>query len=60
MQRVQDKVHLPETVMDHGSILARAWRVTWRHRSLWLLALFAPIRLPLGTALLGLPSGTPW
>lgn len=28
--------------MDYGSLIGRAWRVTWRYRFLWALGLFAP------------------
>ena len=27
--------------MDYGSLVEVAWRITWRHRSLWVLGLFA-------------------
>ena len=27
--------------MDYGDLLSSAWRVTWRHKYLWLLGLFA-------------------
>ncbi|MHB0870153.1 MAG: DUF7544 domain-containing protein [Chloroflexota bacterium] len=27
--------------MDYGSLIRRAWTLTWRHRSLWVLGLFA-------------------
>jgi len=28
--------------MDYGSLIGQAWRLTWRHRFLWVLGLFAP------------------
>ena len=27
--------------MDYGSLIRRSWRLTWRHRFLWMLGLFA-------------------
>ena len=29
--------------MDYGAIIKRAWHVTWRHKSLWVLGLFAGV-----------------
>lgn len=28
--------------MDYGRLIGQAWRLTWRHRFLWVLGLFAP------------------
>ena len=27
--------------MDYGTIIKRAWKITWRHKALWVLGLFA-------------------
>ena len=27
--------------MDYGALVSRAWNLTWRHRFLWILGLFA-------------------
>ena len=29
--------------MDYGEIIKRAWRVTWRHKALWVLGIFAGV-----------------
>ena len=32
-----------EGTMDYGAIIRRAWQITWRHKALWVLGLFAGI-----------------
>jgi hypothetical protein len=36
-------MHAQEVRMDYGSLLSRAWQVTWRHKVLWLFGVLAAI-----------------
>ena len=43
--------------MDYGALVSRAWRLTWRHRFLWVLGLFAASTTG---SCSGSPGGVQW
>jgi hypothetical protein len=43
-----DAMSIQEVAMRFGEIIEKAWKLTWRYRYLWVLALFAGITGPAG------------